>query len=123
MQCRHHVGQLVQLYPQLQKSGAEVLVILGDHPQRARRYAKILKTSFPVLADPERHSYELFGLGKAYLIIQRSASVVIDRRGVVSYIKRATNPLVWLGDNRELVDIVASLLEHDKASVKGSNAT
>jgi peroxiredoxin len=102
---------LVQLYPELKAAGAEVLVILGDRPERARRYAKILGTPFPVLPDPDRDVYQQFGLEKALLVIQRSASVVVDRQGVIRFIKRATNPLTWLEDSRELVDFVKTLGE------------
>lgn len=109
MQCRHHVGQLVQLYPELSSAGAEVLVILGDKPERARRYAQILQTPFPVLADPNRDVYAQFGLGKALGVIQRTASLVIDRQGVIRYIKRATNPMTWLQDAQELLDLVKTL--------------
>lgn len=109
MQCRQHVGQLVQLYPQLQSAGAEVLVVLGEGVDRARRYAEILNTPFPVLADPERKVYEQFGLEKALLIIQRTASVVVDRQGVIRYIKRATNPMTWLKDSSELIDFIEAL--------------
>lgn len=114
MQCRQHVGQLVQLYPQLQSAGAKVLVVLGEGVDRARRYAEILNTPFPVLADPERKVYEQFGLEKALLIIQRTASVVVDRQGVIRYIKRATNPMTWLQDSSEMVDFIDTLNQDDE---------
>jgi peroxiredoxin len=111
MQCRQHVGQLVQLYPQLQSADAEVLVILGEGPERARQYAEILNTPFPVLADPERDVYAQYGLQKTLLVIQRTASVVIDRGGVIRHIRRATNPLTWLQDSSEMVDFIDALNE------------
>jgi peroxiredoxin len=114
MQCRQHVGQLVRLYPQLQSAGAEVLIIIGEGPDRARRYAKIMNTPFPVLADPEREVYAQYGLGKSLLVIQRTASVVVDRRGVIRYIKRATNPMTWLKDSSELIDFIDALNEDDE---------
>lgn len=116
MQCRQHVGQLVRLYPQLKSAGAEVLVILGEEVDRARRYAEILDTPFPVLADPKREVYSQFGLEKALLVIQRTASVVVDRRGVIRYIKRVTNPLTWLKDSSDLVDFVKALDKDDETS-------
>ncbi|HEX6305401.1 MAG TPA: redoxin domain-containing protein [Anaerolineales bacterium] len=114
MQCRQHVGQLVQLYPQFRSAGAEVLVILGERLGRARRYAEILNTPFPVLADLEREVYAQFGLEKSFLVIQRTASVIVDRQGVIRYVKRATNPMTWLQDSSELVEIIKDLNKDDK---------
>lgn len=114
MQCRQHVGQLVQLYPQFRSAGAEVLVILGERLGRARRYAEILNTPFPVLADPEREVYAQYGLDKVLLVIQRTASAVVDRQGVIRYIKRSTNPMTWLQDSSELVDFVKALNKYEE---------
>jgi peroxiredoxin len=116
MQCRSHVEQLVQRYPQIKSAGAEVLVILGEGPERTRRYADILHTPFPVLSDPERKVYARFGLDKRFLVIQRTASVVVDRQGVIRYIQRATNPMTWLQDIQGLVALVQGLDKGDLAS-------
>jgi peroxiredoxin len=53
MQCRTHVAQLGRMNDMFVKSGAQILIILGDTLERARRYAETLHTPFPVLADPE----------------------------------------------------------------------
>jgi peroxiredoxin Q/BCP len=110
MQCRVHVAQLGRLYKDFQAAGAEVLIILGDTPDRALRYSESLHTPFPVLADPERDVYKVFGLEKALLVIQRTASVVVDREGVIRYIKRATNPMTWLQESQELLDTTRALV-------------
>ncbi len=107
MQCRAHVAQLGRLYKEFRAAGAEVLVILGDTPERARTYAGLLKTPFPVLSDPERAIYHSYDLEKALFVIQRTASVVVDRQGIIRYIKRATNPGLWLQESKELLDFVA----------------
>ena len=86
-----------------------MFVILGDTPDRARHYSESLHTPFPVLADPERDVYRLFGLEKSLLVIQRTASIIVDRQGVILYIKRATNPLTWLQESRELLEAVRVL--------------
>jgi peroxiredoxin len=109
MQCRSHVAQLGRLYEQFQAAGAEILVILGAPPERARSYAEQLKAPFPVLSDPEREIYHSYDLQRAVVVIQRTASVVVDRQGVIRYIKRTTNPLVWLQESGELLDFVVSL--------------
>jgi peroxiredoxin len=100
---------LGRLYPQFQAAGTDILVILGDSPDRAARYAHVLGVPFPVLADPSREVYHRFGLEKAYLLLQRTASVVIDRSGRIRYMKRVANPMAWLQENQELVDVVKGL--------------
>jgi peroxiredoxin Q/BCP len=109
MQCRTHVAQLGRLYEDFQAAGADVLVILGDTPERALKYSESLHTPFPVLADPERDVYRRFGLDKTLLFIQRTASVVVDRQGVIRYIKRATNPTTWLQESQELLEATRAL--------------
>jgi peroxiredoxin len=102
---------LGRLYKDFQTAGAEILVILGDTPDRARDYVELLKLPFPVLADPDRAIYHLYELERAIFGIQRTASIVVDRQGVIQYIKRTTNPNVWLQESRELLNFVVGLGE------------
>ena len=111
MQCRAHATQLGRLARDFQSANTEVLVILGDTLDRARQYASALKLPFPVLADPDRQVYERFGLDKAFIVIQRTASVVVDQAGVIRYLRRATNPMAWLQESQELLQVVTSLTE------------
>jgi len=109
MQCRSHVAQLGRLYKDFQAAGANVLVILGDTPERALKYAELLKAPFPVLADPDRSVYHQFDLEKALFVIQRTASVVVDQEGLIRYIKRTTNPMTWLQESHELLEFVRAI--------------
>jgi len=106
MQCRSHVTQLGRLNDEFVKAGVQVLIILGDTLERAGRYAETLKIPFPVLADPERVVYHRFELQKNFIGIQRTASIVVDQKGVIRYIKRAVNPMTWLQESKELVQAV-----------------
>ena len=67
-------------------------------------YAEQLKAPFPILSDPERALYARFTLTKNFIGIQRTAAVIVDQKGVIVYIKRATNPLTWLQENQELLE-------------------
>ena len=109
MQCRAHVSQLGKLYEQFKAAGAEVVVILGDTLERAQEYVKILNLPFPVLSDPDRDVYRVYELEKYFLLVQRTASIVVDRAGVVQYLKRTTLPQVWLQESRELFGFVDSM--------------
>lgn len=109
MQCRSHVAQLGRLYPEVQSAGGDVLVILGNSPERAARYGAALHVPFLILADPTEAVYHRFGLHKALLLIQRTASVVVDRNGTIRYLKRVTNPGAWRQEGQELVQVVRQL--------------
>ena len=109
MQCRSYSVQLGRHYNEFQAEDTEVLIILGDPLERARKYAETLKLPFPVLADPAREVYHTYGLQKAAILIQRTATVLVDKAGIIRYEKRVTNPLAWLEDNIELRQAVSHL--------------
>jgi peroxiredoxin len=109
MQCRSHSAQLGRSYKEFQAADCEILLILGDSLKKAKRYVDILHLPFPVLADPERRVYHQYGLEKAMIFIQRTASVVMDLNGVIRYLKTATNPMVWLQESHELLSFVKSM--------------
>lgn len=108
-QCRTHVTQLGKMYNDFKEAGAEVLVILGEGIEKAKAYADGIKLPFPILCDPDRAVYHLYELEKYVLLFQRTASLVIDKDGVVRYLKRTTVPNVWLQESRELYGFVLSL--------------
>lgn len=86
-----------------------MLVILGDTPVRAARYGASLNVPFPILADPAHEVYHRYDLERAYLVMQRTASVVVGREGRIRYIRRATNPMTWLQESTELLQVVQDL--------------
>jgi peroxiredoxin len=109
MQCRSHAAQLGRLYPEFQAANCEILLVLGAPLEKVQSYAGILHLPFPVLSDPDRNVYHQYGLEKVLIVIQRTASIVVDQKGIIRYIKSATNPMLWLQENRELLDFVKSL--------------
>jgi len=100
---------LGRLYKDFQTANCEILVILGEPVEKARRYAETLHLPFPVLADPDRSVYHRYGLEKAMIFIQRTASVVIDQSGTIRYLKTTTSPMVWLQESQELLNFVKSM--------------
>ncbi len=108
MQCRQHVAQLRRAYDYLQTKDVAVLVIGGGSREDAARLKAAYKLPFPVLADKDRSVYRQYGLDKVLVVIQRSASVLIDKDGVVRYLRRATSPSAWL-DHAEIMREVEKL--------------
>ncbi len=109
MQCRYHAAQLGRLNADLQAAGSQVLVILGDTLERARGYGEVLHLPFPVLSDPQRAVYHQYGLDKVLRLIQRTASIVVDRDGVIRYLSRSTDPTRWLSESRKVLEAVRGL--------------
>jgi peroxiredoxin Q/BCP len=110
-QCRTHVAQLGRMYDQFRAAGTEVIVILGEGMKKAKEYADGIGLPFPILCDPDREVYQLYELEKYFLLFQRTASLVVDKDGVVRYLKRTTVPNVWLQESRELLGFILSLEE------------
>jgi peroxiredoxin len=108
-QCRTHVTQLGRMYEQFREAGAEIIVILGEDVEKAREYAEGINLPFPILADPGRNVYNLYELEKYFMLFQRTASLVVDKDGLVRYLKRTTVPNFWLQEARELFGFVDSL--------------
>jgi thioredoxin-dependent peroxiredoxin len=108
MQCRQHVASLRRVYDYLQKRNISVLVIGGGNPQDAARLKATYKLPFPVLADKERAVYARYGLDKVLFMVQRSATFLVDRQGVVRYVRRASSPSAAL-DQAEFMREVEKL--------------
>ena len=108
MQCRSHAGQLGRLYESFKQHNVEIVLILGERIDKAVRYAEILHLPFPVLADPEHSIYHQYRLDKI-LLIQRTASVIIDCDGIIRYLRAATNPMPWLKESQALLNFIQSL--------------
>ena len=109
MQCRSYSAQLGRHNEEFKAANSQVLIILGDPIDYAVKYAELLKLPFPVLADPKRDVYHLYGLQKAAFMLQRTATILLDKEGVICYEKRVTNPLTWLQENIELLQAVKAL--------------
>jgi hypothetical protein len=56
------MAQLRLGYPEIQRSGAEVLQITHNTDVEARRYFKHFPIAFPYLCDPERRVHDAYGL-------------------------------------------------------------
>ena len=56
------MAQLRLGYPEIERSGAEVLQITHNTAAEAQRYFKHFPIAFPYLCDPERTVHEAYGL-------------------------------------------------------------
>ena len=109
IQCRSHASQLGRLYQEFEAANCEVMLILGEPVEKTRNYVDSLHLPYLVLSDPERVVYHQYELEKVFLFVQRTASLVIDRQGIIRYLKSATNPMTWLQESHALLDFVKSI--------------
>src|SRR6266404_9319454 len=81
------MAQLRLGYPEIQRSGAEVLQITHNTAAEAQRYFKHFPIAFPYLCDPERTVHEAYGLAletaSAKNVVASAATAATDflRRG------------------------------------------
>ncbi len=47
MQCRAHAAQLGRQYPEIKEANADVLIILGDPLESAKKYSQSAAPAFP----------------------------------------------------------------------------
>ena len=87
-----HALQLGRAYPQFAAYGYAMLILLPETLERADRVARLLRAKFPVLADPKRTAFRSYGYRRRWLFMQQSGTALVDRDGILSYIRRATSP-------------------------------
>jgi peroxiredoxin len=94
---------------QFENLNAQVLGISVDSAWSHKAFAQHLKIEYPLLADfhPKGSVAEKFGLYLADKGITNRATVIIDKEGIVRYVKVYDIP--QQRDNRELVQALSAL--------------
>jgi peroxiredoxin len=77
---------------ELRASDTDILVIGGGSRALGALAARLLRAPFPVLVDPHRHVYTAYGFDRVIYLIQRSGTVLIDRQGIVRYVRGSADP-------------------------------
>ncbi len=92
MTCQAHASSLAKRSSDFKSMGVRLFVIGGGSLEDAKKMATNLKLPFPVLADTDRSTYAKFNLGKALVMLQKSATFLIDAGGIVRYAHRSALP-------------------------------
>ncbi len=90
--------------------GADAWIIGSGTRIVARAAARLLRSPFPVLYDPDRAVYRAWGLEKRLGLVQQSGTFVVDAEGTVRLAHPATNPARSL-PREELIAVLAALAE------------
>jgi alkyl hydroperoxide reductase subunit AhpC len=86
------MAQLRLGYPEIARSGAEVLQITHNTAAEAQRYFKHYPIAFPYLCDPERKVHEAYGL----------ALETASAKNVIASMATATGDLLRRGEKTAL---------------------
>lgn len=85
--------QLAKQADEIARQGAELVVIAPGTAADAAKLKQALSLPFTVLADATGEVVSTYGVPRSLFgLIQRSASIVIDREGVIRYLRRGINP-------------------------------
>ncbi|MBA3817200.1 MAG: redoxin domain-containing protein [Parachlamydiaceae bacterium] len=88
--CRQTVSHLKSLHAELQAADVSTVIIGGGDRKYAEQLATLYKLPFPVLADLKREVYAQYGLHKVVKFNQQSGTYLIDKHGVLRYMRQAT---------------------------------
>ena len=88
--CRQTVSHLKSLHTELRASDVAIYVIGGGDHKYAEQLAVLYKLPFPVLADLKRDVYAQYGLHKVVKFNQQSGTYLIDKQGILRYMRQAT---------------------------------
>ena len=88
--CRQTVSHLKSLHAKLLAADVSIYVIGGGDRKYAEQLATLYKLPFPVLADLKRDVYATYGLHKVVKFNQQSGTYLIDKQGILRYMRQAT---------------------------------
>ena len=74
--CRAYVMELAEEYQAIADAGAHVALVSLGSSQDAAHFKQQKHVPFPILADPDRQSYQAYGLGTTNLIEQISPKAI-----------------------------------------------
>ena len=100
-----------RLNDQIAGYGTATLVIGPRGQTAAKLAAEKMEAPFPVLADPGRQAYRAYGFTKSLWVIQQSGSILLDKEGIVRYVRRSTNPQNSF-DEAEMLKALRELTSH-----------
>lgn len=60
--CNLRIAELIRVYPEFSKANMEFLAVFQSPKEKVLEHAGVLKPPFPVIPDPERALYKLYGV-------------------------------------------------------------
>lgn len=88
--CRHQLGELEKRAEEIRATGAEVLAVSWDSPEKAAETVQEVGVTFPLLSDPDLKVTEAYGMrmGEGLPAPFTGADMgyaIVDRGGVLRH--------------------------------------
>jgi peroxiredoxin len=84
------MGHIREIYPELERCGARVVVVLAEKQERIKSFLEHHTYPFPLLSDGGRQVVKEYGVyvrvNFESLHIARPAVFILDREGIIRYI-------------------------------------
>jgi peroxiredoxin len=100
--CRVHLHALRDAYAEFQRRGAAIVAVTFADSHGAAQLTRAQRLPFPVLADPSRHAYRVFGMLEGSLADALGPDVLLRQlaqalRGNIPYINPVHATITQLG--------------------------
>ncbi|WP_243302194.1 peroxiredoxin [Geothrix oryzisoli] len=86
--CTAEACSLRDGFAAIQAAGAVILGVSADTTQSHKAFAEKFHLPFSILADPDKHIIEAYGVKMPLIGIAKRTTVLIDRQGVIRKIIR-----------------------------------
>ncbi len=105
--CQGENSCLTTDLPQFQDKGTEVFGISADSSWTQKAWHTSLKLNHKLLSDQHREVCKKYGLFRNDLNCSERATVIVDKKGVVRYVK--VQPILEARKNDEILQALAKL--------------
>ncbi len=65
--CNYRIHELMERYDDISAGGIRVVGVMQSKPEQIAQYAQKRKAPFPIIADPKRKLYKLYGVNPSWL--------------------------------------------------------
>jgi thioredoxin-dependent peroxiredoxin len=102
--CNLRVHQLIQAYPTLQSNGVDILAFFESPKDKILQYVGTQNVPFPIVADPEREIYKLYGVESSIVGMMKGLLRISD------FSEAATKKLMFFDPHNDIALIPADFL-------------
>ncbi len=102
--CNLRVHQLIQAYPTLQSKGVDILAFFESPKDKILKYVGTQDVPFPIVADPEREIYKLYGVESSVVGMMKGLLRISD------FSEAAAKKLMFFDPHNDIALIPADFL-------------
>ena len=102
--CNLRVHQLIQAYPSLKSKGVDILAFFESPKDKILKYVGTQDVPFPIVADPDREIYKLYGVESSVVGMMKGLLRVSD------FSEAAAKKLMFFDPHNDIALIPADFL-------------